>query len=36
MRMISTRRTTNPERKRPRKTTEGGKISHTHGLVEST
>jgi hypothetical protein len=32
----STRRTTNPWRKRSRKTTEGGKISHAHGLIEST
>jgi hypothetical protein len=34
--MISTRRSTNPCRKRSRKTTEGGKIFHAHVLVEST
>jgi hypothetical protein len=34
--MNSTRRITNSGRKRSRKTTEDGKISHAHGLVEST
>jgi hypothetical protein len=34
MRMLSIRRTTNPERLR--KTTEDAKISCAHGLVEST
>jgi hypothetical protein len=34
--MTSTRRTTNPRRKRSKKTPEDGKISHAHGLVEST
>jgi hypothetical protein len=28
--------TINPQRKRSKKTTEGGEISHAHGLVEST
>jgi hypothetical protein len=32
--MTSTRRTTNQLRKRWKKTTEGGKLSHTHGLAE--
>jgi hypothetical protein len=32
----SRRRTTNPWRKRWRKTTEDGKIFNAHGLVEST
>jgi hypothetical protein len=34
--MTSTRRITNPRRKRSRKTTEAGKISLAHGSVEST
>jgi hypothetical protein len=34
--MTSSRRITKPRRKRSRKTREGGKISHGHGLVEST
>jgi hypothetical protein len=34
--MISTRRTTKALKKRSKKTTEGGKISHAHGLLEST
>jgi hypothetical protein len=32
----STRRTTNYYRKKLKKTAEGGKISHAHGLTEST
>jgi hypothetical protein len=34
--MTSTRRITNPQRKRSRKTTEDGKTSHAHGLLELT
>jgi hypothetical protein len=34
--MASTRRTAKHSRKKLRKTIEGGKISHAHGLVEST
>jgi hypothetical protein len=34
--MISTRRITTPSRKRSRKITEDGKISHVHELEEST
>jgi hypothetical protein len=34
--MTSTRRTTNHGRKKSMKTTEDGKISHAHGLAEST
>jgi hypothetical protein len=36
MSMITTRRTPNFLIKRLRKTTEGGKISHAHGLVKLT
>jgi hypothetical protein len=32
--MTSTKRTTNHGRNRLRKITEGGKISHAHGLAE--
>jgi hypothetical protein len=34
--MTSTRRITNHGKKRSRKTAEDGKISHAHGLTEST
>jgi hypothetical protein len=34
--MNSTRKTTNHGRKKSKKTTEDKKISHAHGLVEST
>jgi hypothetical protein len=36
MLMTSIRRTTSHRRKRSRKTIEDGKISHAHGLEEST
>jgi hypothetical protein len=34
--MTSSMKTTNHRRKKLKKTTEDGKISHAHGLVEST
>jgi hypothetical protein len=34
--MTSSRKTKKYRRKTSKKTTEGGKLSHAHGLVEST